>query len=77
MNGRSRLPNDPKIIVRIYFGAFWVCNKMLSYGRLTINFSIVAFAQAMWLFSYSIAFLPDAYEHADEHAALFYLLASA
>ena len=60
MEGRSCLLNDPKIIVRIRFGAFWVCNKMLSYGRLTIIFSIVVFAQARWLFSYSIASLPDA-----------------
>ena len=60
MKGRSCLPNDPKIIVRICFGAFWVCNKMMSYGRLTINFSIVVFAQVKWMFSYSIALLPDA-----------------
>ena len=60
MKGRSCLPNDPKIIVRICFGAFWVCNKMMSYGRLTINFSIVVFAQVKWMFSYNIALLPDA-----------------
>ena len=54
------LPNDPKLVVRVCFGAFWVCNKMLSYGRLTINFSIVVVAQARWLLSYGNAFLPDA-----------------
>ena len=29
---------DPKIIVCVYFGAFWICNKMLFYGRLTFHF---------------------------------------
>ena len=40
MKRRSFLPNDPKIVVCIYFGAFWICNKVFSYGRLTINFRI-------------------------------------
>ena len=45
IEGRFRLPNDPKIIVRICFGAFWVCNTMFSYGRLTTTCSIVVFVQ--------------------------------
>ena len=60
MKGQSCLPNDPKIIVCICFGAFWICNKMLSYGRITIHFSIIAIAHTRWLFSNCIAFLPDA-----------------
>ena len=60
MKRRSRLPNDPKIVVCICFGAFWICNKVLSYGRLTINFRIVLFTHKRWLFSYGITFLPDA-----------------
>ena len=40
MERRFCLPNDPKFAF-ICFGAFWICNKVLSYGQLTINFSIV------------------------------------
>ena len=54
------LPNDPKIVVCICFGAFWICNKVLSYGRLIINVRIVLFAYTRWLFSYGIPDLPDA-----------------
>ena len=53
------MPNDAKIVVCM-FGAFWVCNKVLSYGRLTINFRIVLFTYTRWLFSYGITFLLDA-----------------
>ena len=60
MNGQSYLPNDPKIIVCICFGAFWICNKMLSYGRLTTNCRIVVFKYTRWLFSYGTTFLPAA-----------------
>ena len=60
MKGRSSLPNDPKIIVCICFGAFWICKYVLPYGRLTIDFGIVAFAKTRWLFSYGATFLPDA-----------------
>ena len=60
MKGRSALPNDPKIIFCICFGAFWIRKKVLSYGRLTIDFGIVVFAKTRWLFSYGVTFLPDA-----------------
>ena len=60
MKRRCCLPNDPKIVVCICIGAFWICNKVLSYGRLTINFRIVIFTHMRWLFSYGITFLPDA-----------------
>ena len=56
----TRLPNNPKIIVGICFGEFWICNKMLSHGRLTINFSTDVFTHTRWLFSYGATFLPDA-----------------
>ena len=60
MKRRSFLPNGPKIAVCICFGAFWICNKVLSYGRLTINFRLVVFTYTRWLFSYGIAIHPDA-----------------
>ena len=60
MKGRSCLPSDPKIIICICFGAFWICNKMMSYGRITSHFRIIFFAHTRWLFSYYIALLPDA-----------------
>ena len=59
MKRRSCLPNDPKIVVCICFGAFWICNKVLSYGRLTINFRLVVFTYTRWLFSCGITVLPD------------------
>ena len=52
MKRRSCLPNDPKIFVCICFVAFWICNKVLSYGRLTINFRIIALTYTTWLRSY-------------------------
>ena len=61
MKRQSCLPNDPKIVVSICFGAFWICNKVLSYGRLTINFRVVVFTYTRWLFSCGITFLPDAH----------------
>ena len=48
MKGRSCLPNDPKIIVCICFGPFWICNKMLSYGRITFHFRIRVFTHTRW-----------------------------
>ena len=60
MKGRSGFPNDPKIIVSICFGAFWIRKQVLSYGRLTIDFGIVVFAKTKLLFSYGVTFLPDA-----------------
>ena len=60
MKGRSSLPNDPKIIVCICFGAFWIRKKVLSFGRLTIDFGIVVFAMTRWQLSYGATFLPDA-----------------
>ena len=61
MKRRSCLPNDPKIVVCISFGTFWICNKvLLSYGRLTINFSIVLFTYTRWLLYYCITCLSDA-----------------
>ena len=47
MKGRSCLPNDPKIIVCICFGAFWICNKMLSYDRITVHFRMIVFTHEM------------------------------
>ena len=34
MKGRSCLPHDPEIIVRLCISPFWVCNEILSYGHL-------------------------------------------
>ena len=33
MKGRSSLPNDPKIIVGICSGAFWICNRGVVAGE--------------------------------------------
>ena len=52
MKGRSCLPNDAKIFTCICFGAFWIVDEMLSYGRITSHFRIIAFAHTRWLFSY-------------------------
>ena len=60
MKGRSCLPNDPKIIVCICFGAFWICNKMLSYGRITFHFRNRVFTHTRWLISCCCVFRPDA-----------------
>ena len=58
-DSRSCLSNDPKIVVCICSGAIWICNKVLSYGRLTINFRLVVFTYRRWLPSCGITFLPD------------------
>ena len=60
MKGRSCLPNDPKIIVCICFGAFWICNKMLFYGRITVHLGNRVFTHTRWLFSCCSVFRPDA-----------------
>ena len=71
MKRRFCLPNDPKIVVCICFGAFWICNKVLSYGRLTIIFEIVLFKYTRWAVLLRYTFLPDALGD-----MLFYLSAS-
>ena len=49
-----------RTIVCIGFGAFWICNKMLSYGRLTNKFRTDIFAHTRWMFSYDANFCSDA-----------------
>ena len=60
MKGWSCLPNDPKIIVCICSGGFWVFDEMLSYGRITFHFRIRVFRHTRWLFSYNNVFRPVA-----------------
>ena len=43
------LANDPKIVICICFGAFWICNKVLCDGGLTINCRLVVFTYTRWL----------------------------
>ena len=54
------LAYDPKIIVWICSGVFWIFDEMLSYGRITFHFRIRVFTHTRWLFSYYSVFCPDA-----------------